>query len=55
MRGTAWVEMFLLLFGEEVFFGFGWVLLIWVAMRRRHTPPAPLKRGALGCLFLFDI
>ena len=24
------------------------------AVHRRHTPPAPLKRGVLGCYFLFD-
>ena len=26
VRGAVWGEMFLLLFGEEVFLGFGWFL-----------------------------
>ena len=28
VRGAVWVEVFLLLFGDVVFFGFGW--LLWV-------------------------
>ena len=28
VRGAVWAEVFLLLFDEEVFFGFGW--LLWV-------------------------
>ena len=39
--------MILLLFGEEVFLGFGRLLWVLVAVRGRHTPPAPLKRGGL--------
>ena len=40
-----WDGMLLLLFGEVAFVGFRRLLLIWVTVRRRHTPPAPLERG----------
>ena len=40
---------------DEMFFvGFVWLLVILVAIRRRHTPPAPLKRGGWNAVFLFD-
>ena len=40
---------------DEMFFvGFVWLLLILVAIRRRHTPTAPLKRGGWNAVFLFD-
>ena len=51
-RGAVWVEVFLLLFGEEEFLGFRWQLLVLEAVHRRDTPPAPLERGGSGCLFL---
>ena len=41
VRGA--VGMFLLLFFEVRFVGFGWMFLVWEAMRRRHTPPVPLE------------
>ena len=49
-----WVEVFLLLFGEAVFLGFGWLFWFEVAMHGRHTPPTPLERGDLRYCFLFD-
>ena len=50
VRGAVWVEMFLLLFGDVAFLGFGWMFLASVAMLGRDTPPAPLKRGLRGVL-----
>ena len=41
--------MILLLFGEVVFLGLGWLLLISVAVRERHTPPGPSQEGRFGC------
>ena len=47
--------MILLLFGEEVFLGFGWLLWVLVAVRGRDTPPAPLKRGDLDTAFCLEM
>ena len=55
VRGAGWDEVFLLLFGEVVFLGFGWLLLISVAVCGRHTPPSPLKRGGFGACFLLKM
>ena len=48
VRGAVWFEEFF----EVVSVGFEWMFLIWVAVRIRHTPPAPLERGGLGCCVL---
>ena len=50
-----WVEVFLLLFGEAVFLGFGWLFCFEVAMLGRHTPPAPLERGVWDAVFFLVI
>ena len=44
--------MFLLLFFEVLFVGFGWLFWFEVAVLGRDTPPTPLKRGGFGCCFL---
>ena len=51
VRGAGCDEMIF----EVVSVDFGWLLLILVAVRGRHTPPAPLERGGLNTAFLFDI
>ena len=51
VKVACWAEMFLLLFGEEVFFGFGWMLLILGSCARTSHTPAPLKRGDLNTAF----
>ena len=51
VRGAVWDEMFLLLFGDVVFLGFGWMLLILGSCARTSHTPAPLKRGVLRCYF----
>ena len=53
VRCAGWDEIVFLLFGDVAFVGFGWLFLIWVAVHGRDTPPAPLERGVLRCLFLF--
>ena len=53
VRGA--VGMFLLLFFEVRFVGFGCLFLVWEAMRRRDTPPAPLERGILDAAFCLII
>ena len=52
VRGA--VGMFLLLFFEVRFVGFGCLFWFEVAMLGRDTPPAPLERGVLRYCFLFD-
>ncbi|MFL1685015.1 hypothetical protein [Coprobacter secundus] len=52
VRGA--VGMFLLLFFEVRFVGFGWMFLVWEAMRRRDTPLGPSREGSFGCWVLFD-
>ena len=47
-----WGEMFLLLFGDVAFLGFGWLLLILGGCARASHTPAPLERGGSECLFL---
>ena len=47
VRSADWDEEFF----EEVSVGFGWMFLIWVSVRIRHTPPAPLERGGWECCF----
>ena len=46
-----WAEVFLLLFGEEVFFGFGWMFLILGGCAQTSHIPSPLKRGDWGAAF----
>ena len=45
VRGAVWDEMFF----EVVSVDFGWLLLILVAVRGRHTP-LPLSRGEVRAL-----
>ena len=45
VKGAAWVEGILLLFGEVVFLGFGWLLLILGSYAQASHPPAPLWDG----------
>ena len=52
VRGAVWGEMFLLLFGDVAFLGFGWLLLILGSCARASHTPAPLERGGSECLFL---
>ena len=52
-RGAVWVEMFLLLFGEVVFLGFGWMFLVFRWLCLGVTHPRPLfGTGRFGWLFL---
>ena len=53
VRGAAWVEMFLLLFGEEVFLGFGWLLLILGSCARTSHTPCPSREGRFEMLVSF--
>ena len=53
MRGA--VGMFLLLFFEVRFVGFGCLFWFEVAMLGRDTPPAPLERGVLDTAFCLII
>ena len=55
VRGAVWAEVFLLQFGEEVFFGFGWMFLILGGYAQTSYTPSPLERGDLDTAFLFDI
>ena len=48
VRGA--VGMFLLLFFEVRFVGFGWMFLVWEAMRRRDTPLGPSREGEFWML-----
>ena len=53
-RVAARVEVFLLLFDEEVFLGFGW--LLWGLggyVRTSHTP-CPSREGRFGRCFLIE-
>ena len=53
VRGAVWVEMFLLLFGDVAFLGFGWLLLILGSCARTsHTSSPSLGRGGSGAVFL---
>ena len=54
VRGAAWDEMILLLFGEEVFLGFGWMLLILGSCARASHTPSPSQEGRFGRCFLFE-
>ena len=47
-----WAEVFLLLFGEEVFLGFGWLLLILGSCARTSHTPSPSQEGRFGRLLL---
>ncbi len=49
VRGAGCDEMFLLLFGDVVFLGFGWMLLILGSCARTSHTPAPLERGDFEC------
>ncbi len=53
VRGA--VGMFLLLFFEVRFVGFGCLFWFEVAMLGRDTPPAPLERGVLDTAFCLII
>ena len=46
------MRCFLLLFGEVVFLGFGWMLLDVGGCAWASHPPAPLERGDLDAVFL---
>ena len=48
-----WVEVFLLLFGEEVFFGSGWMFLILGGCAQTSHILSSLERGDLRYFFLF--
>ena len=52
VRGAVWAEVFLLLFGEEVFLGFGWLLLILGGCARALHTPGPSREGRFGRCFL---
>ena len=53
MKGAARVEMILLLFGDVVFLGFGWMLWFSGSCAQTSHTPTPLKRGDLDvCFFL---
>ena len=52
MRHADWDEMILLLFGEVMFLGFGWLLLILGGCARTSHTPCPSREGRFGCLFL---
>ena len=52
VRGAVWAEVFLLLFGEEVFFGSGWMFLILGGCAQTSHTPCPSREGRFGRCFL---
>ena len=50
MRGEAWVEVFLLLFGEVVFLGFWVDVFDFRRLCLDVTHPRPLSRGEVEVL-----
>ena len=53
VRGAVWVEMFLLLFGDVAFLGFGWLLLILGSCARTSHTPCPSREGRFEMLVSF--
>ena len=51
VRGAVWAEVFLLLFGEEVFFGSGWMFLILGGCAQTSHILSSLERGDLNTAF----
>ena len=50
-RGAGWVEMFLPLFGDVVFLGFGWLLGVLGGCAWTSHTPGPSREGRFGMLF----
>ena len=50
VRCAGWDELILLLFGEEVFLGFGWLLLILGSCARMSHTPGPSLEGRFEML-----
>ena len=53
VRCAGWDELILLLFGEEVFLGFGWLLLILGSCARMSHTPGPSLEGRFAYCFFF--
>ena len=52
-RGAGWVEMFLPLFGDVVFLGFGWLLGVLGGCAWTSHTPGPSREGRFGMLVSF--
>ncbi len=50
VRGAVWGEMFLLLFGEVAFLGFGWLLWVLGGSARASHTPCPSRGEVLALL-----
>ena len=50
VRCAVWDKMILLLFGEEVFLGFGWLLLILGGCAQASHTPCPSREGRFWML-----
>ena len=53
VKGAGWVEMFLLLFGDVAFLGFGWLLLILGSCAQTSHTPGPSQEGRFEMLVSF--
>ena len=51
VKGSAGAEMILLLFGDVVFLGFGWLLLILGSYAQTSHTPDPSREGRFGIQF----